>query len=778
MRFISMMLLALVLVIGVCGGLGAAEKSAEKTTPEQINKIERKLFSIESDIVEIKNYQIKNSGQMWFERTKDQAETAKDWTDSHKVIVDDFYYTLIWISAIAAVIIGLLAIIFQRQQKSIALENQNKLVLKVEEITNDLKKQSHKSKKEFDGEIAQTIEDIKLNASEHKETIENDKKEFEEKLNKLFDAKKNEINILKKECEDLKEECGKLKDRCKFNADQSDEILEKHQDKVRSIKSDNKIEDMDDETKEAVEDVASSKSEEFFTRLKARALKHEMDKQWDQALQVWLTITQEFPDNYENKFKIGYLYQQMFNQEPEPKSQSEHFEKSSHYYREATIEAPKAPPVWNNWGTLLANRAKQTTGEEKVELWNKAEEKFKKATDVNPELSEPWNNWAVLLADRAKQTTGEEKEELWDKAEEKYKTATDVQPDYPKGWYNWANLLGDRAKQANGGDRLELWDEAEDKYQKATDIKPEFSEAWCNWALLLADRAKQANGENRKDIWDKAEEKFKKTTDIKPEDPEAWFYWALLLADRAKQTNGKEREELWDKAEEQYKKVTDINPEYSAAWNNWALLLDDRASQANGDERLKLWDKAEQKYKKATDIKPEYSNAWYNWAVLLAEKANQANEEDRLKLWDKAEEKFKKTTDIKPEVYDAWNNWASVLTSKATVDLQNIDTNLLDRAKEKALRSEDILEGNGAYNLACITSLQNNFEECKQWLIKSKEIGVNLPPCEHLKSDPDLDNIRTHPDYKDWFNDFVEQVCQEEQEAAAKQAEQDETDSE
>jgi len=592
MRFISMMLLALVLVIGVCGGVGAAAtKTTQPVHDTRINTLEKKISELETELRAVRDEQLKQNGQMWYERAKLQLDHTKEWVGTEQKNIEQWYESLTHFTTIGGILVGLFGI-------GITFFSYN--------TARKQRIDAEKAKKDLDKEI----EDFQKEAGTKKEALEAEQIAIADKQIKIrelldkLEEKEKELNDLialkSKEISDHVVHCEKMADICNANVGKTNDAAAEAFDIVENLHEE--MTKSSEKEKAAVKKAAETEPKNMFKSLKAKALAHELNEEWKQALQIWQTIEQESPEHTENNFKVGYLYHEMFNQESDQDIKSEYFEKSSHYYREAIIEDPKALPVWNNWGTLLANRARQTTGEEKVELWNKAEEKFKKATDVNPELSEPWNNWAVLLADRAKQTTGEEKEELWDKAEEKYKTATDVQPDYPKGWYNWASLL----------------------------------------------------------------------------------------ASKAKQTTGQERVELWDKAEEKYKKATDIKPEYSAAWNNWASLL----------------------------------------------------------------------------------------ASKAAVDPQNIDASLLKQAKVKALRAEEITEGFGAYNLACITSLQNNFDECKQWLIKSKEIGTHFVDCNHLKTDTDLENLRKHPDSKDWFNDFVEQVCQEEQEAAAREAEQDETDSE
>jgi hypothetical protein len=64
---------------------------------------------------------------------------------------------------------------------------------------------------------------------------------------------------------------------------------------------------------------------------------------------------------------------------------------------------------------------------------------------------------------------------------------------------------------------------------------------------------------------------------------------------------------------------------------------------------------------------------------------------------------------------------------------------------------ENFSPGIVAYNLACVCSLEDEPEECRQWLIKSRDSG-NLPERSHLEQDTDLDPVRDLP----WFKEFLE----------------------
>jgi hypothetical protein len=88
----------------------------------------------------------------------------------------------------------------------------------------------------------------------------------------------------------------------------------------------------------------------------------------------------------------------------------------------------------------------------------------------------------------------------------------------------------------------------------------------------------------------------------------------------------------------------------------------------------------------------------------------------------------------------------SQAATKSTSDAQN----LVAQAEEKLLAAERLSPGLAAYNLACLAARRNQPDACREWLEKSRQAG-KLPSPSHLRTDPDLQSMRTHP----WFADFL-----------------------
>ena len=73
-----------------------------------------------------------------------------------------------------------------------------------------------------------------------------------------------------------------------------------------------------------------------------------------------------------------------------------------------------------------------------------------------------------------------------------------------------------------------------------------------------------------------------------------------------------------------------------------------------------------------------------------------------------------------------------------------------EKAREKLLGAEAITAGRGAYNLACLSALEGDADECRQWLDVCKRTG-RLPSKENMLADPDLASVRGEP----WFLDLL-----------------------
>jgi NAD-dependent SIR2 family protein deacetylase len=169
-------------------------------------------------------------------------------------------------------------------------------------------------------------------------------------------------------------------------------------------------------------------------------------------------------------------------------------------------------------------------------------------------------------------------------------------------------------------------------------------------------------------------------------------------------------------------------------------------------------DKAQQTVEAISGDLPESLKETASWVYILQgnaflEQAKQKQGEEADLLFNQATEKYKQALKIKSDRYDALNCLSTTLLYQARLKKGGDRDKILEAAKEKALNAEKIMRGAGAYNLACIFALQNQEDECQQWLNTAWQAN-NLPDCNHLANDSDLDSVRG----RSWFQDFLRKV--------------------
>ncbi|MCL5063205.1 MAG: tetratricopeptide repeat protein [Nitrospiraceae bacterium] len=107
--------------------------------------------------------------------------------------------------------------------------------------------------------------------------------------------------------------------------------------------------------------------------------------------------------------------------------------------------------------------------------------------------------------------------------------------------------------------------------------------------------------------------------------------------------------------------------------------------------------------------------------------------------YDLAIEDYNKAIILEPFHFEAYGNRGNAYKRKKQYD----------RALEDYNKAIDIEPQNAIdhYNKACLYSEMNNAEEACKWLKRSVEKGFNN--WNHIKTDRDLDNIRSAPCYKE-----------------------------
>ena len=313
-----------------------------------------------------------------------------------------------------------------------------------------------------------------------------------------------------------------------------------------------------------------------------------------------------------------------------------------------------------------------------------------------------------------------------------------------------ADALSEPAKQKSGAEADRLFAQAGEKYEAALRIKPDKHEALNNWGNALLDQAKQKSGAEADRLFAQAGEKYEAALRIKPDDHEAHFNWGNALSEQAKQKSDAEADRLFAQATEKYEAALRIKPDKHKALYNWGNALLAQAQQKSGAEADRLFAQACEKYEAALRIKPDKHEALNNWGTALMAQAKQKSGAEADRLLAQAGEKYEAALRIKPDTHEALNNWGTALLDQAKQKSGAEADRLFGQAAEKYLRAEELMPGQGAYGLACISALQGREQDCRAWLEKSQAQG-QLPSQQHLLDDTDLMSVRS----RDWFQSLI-----------------------
>jgi protein O-mannosyl-transferase len=369
----------------------------------------------------------------------------------------------------------------------------------------------------------------------------------------------------------------------------------------------------------------------------------------------------------------------------------------------------------------------------------------------SPQKARPHNNLGQVLADQGR----------LDEAEKQYTDALKINPDFADAHNNLGIVLKTQGKIS----------EAINQYDEALRINPNFVKAHNNLgnALII-----------QQGVTDEAISHFKEALRLNPKFVEAYNSLSIAMINAGK----------IDEAIVLLRKAIEIYPNLAATYVNLggALML-----QNKSDEALVC-------FKKALQLKPDIAQAHVNLGIILYNK-------ERL---DEAIAHFRKALSIDPGNEDAQFN-----LNKALAFLKEINTNIESVQKNLAHKPEEPIlylqlgnlynskgeldkamaqyqkaisfqpdfpealyhlaklhikkrefinalalyqkvitllpENPGVYyNVACIYARQNKPEESVGWLKKAVEKGFN--DWNHIKTDSDLDNIRTSSLYKEFVN--------------------------
>ncbi len=274
--------------------------------------------------------------------------------------------------------------------------------------------------------------------------------------------------------------------------------------------------------------------------------------------------------------------------------------------------------------------------------------------------------------------------------------------------------------------------------------------AYISQGNALGDQAKLKEGADAERLFAAACEKYEAALAIKPDKHEALYHWGTALARHAKLKEGTDAERLFAAACDKCEAALAIEPDHGGAWCVLGIALAGQAKLKQGAEAERLFAAACEKYEAALGIKPDFHEALCNWGNGLQGQATLKEGADAERLFATACEKYEAALAIKPDIHEALNNWGNALLEQGKLKEGKERAAPFGQAREKLLAAEAIQTGAGSYNLACLSALTGQPDECRRWLDTARRHD-DLPSREHLEQDGDLDSVRE----LDWLKDLL-----------------------
>jgi tetratricopeptide (TPR) repeat protein len=406
---------------------------------------------------------------------------------------------------------------------------------------------------------------------------------------------------------------------------------------------------------------------------------------------------------------------------------------------------PVQSDVLQGWSNLLAGEY-----EEVIKLKSKYDK------DMHREVRE-LVAWAHIwrgntLSEQARTKDEDEADDLFQLAYNEYAEAWKIRRIHDVYNY-WGHTIYYKARMKSGAEADKLFQLAYDKYASAIKLKPDAYQVFSNWAVALSDQANTKSGDEAKELFRQAYEKFAEAVYIKSDMHEALRNWGIALANHAKIMSGTEVDNLYQQAYEKFKEAMAASPEKQEVLNDWGLALYEQARRKSGRNADGLFKQAEDKYAEALKIKPENHEVLKNWGLTLHKQARMKSGKRADELFKQAEDKYIDALKIRPTDHEVFRDLGAMFLSWYRIAPDDRKRQLLVQAKEILLEAEELMEGSGSYDLACTYALANEEDECRTWLLKSRDIG-NLPDRKRLEEDTDLDSVRD----KEWFIQFLEKL--------------------
>lgn len=457
-----------------------------------------------------------------------------------------------------------------------------------------------------------------------------------------------------------------------------------------------------------------------------------------QVIELYRNAVRQAFDFFPGWLNLACVYQRLY----EIHLAEDYFHQACECFKMASQIYDSHPLLWLKWAQLQAAEGKLRSD---TTLIKDSFEKFAKADSCDPNNALILGLWGEALLLCGAQI---ENIELLRKAQEKIIQSLEINPESSETWYIYGSCLYELGRYFNQED---YYHQAVDKFQFGLSIKQNEPLLWYGLAITC-----YAIGELKGDLhWiEKSNNLFSRVLEFRGHGfKPLWNDWAITLMKLAEITNEKS---YLDSALEKFEHIIPLDPDRwddeipNPEWlYNYGCALDFLGDFTEDIENYEL---AIQALAKVVQIDPEYTNARYNLALSLAHLGELVRD---VECFHKSIEQFQILLGQDNEDELAWADYGLTIMHLAELIHDNTrpeqSLKLFEIAEGKFIQSVALGNTQAFYHLACLHSLQGDFEGALHYLERAE--GANsLPSLEQLLHDEWLEGVRGHMGFRNFIS--------------------------
>jgi tetratricopeptide (TPR) repeat protein len=377
---------------------------------------------------------------------------------------------------------------------------------------------------------------------------------------------------------------------------------------------------------------------------------------------------------------------------------------------------------------------------------------FESAVAASPDFGYVYLCWAHVFRELSKKLEGEKKHKYLMQAVDKLEKAEALNPEDLETLMRNGIYIAELGINIGGQEGIVFFKRALPMLEKADELDSGQWGTVAFWGISLAYLGENASGKDGVLLLNEAIGKLGKADELNPDYPFTihMLAWANYLLGNI--YSGEEKVVFLKESIRRYEHATNLEPEQASLYKGWGAAFGTLGIYLSGDESRDYFEKAIQKCMQAVKLDENEPSHYRLWGGILSYFGKEIGGVEGFRILEESFSKFERAFDLEPDFDSLFNVWGRALVIAGTLSDTEAKQSYFDEAREmyvKHLESDE--KEDFYYNLACLSSHEKKYDECREWLEKFYSEG-RLPLKSKFKEDTDFDNVRSEP----WFKDFVD----------------------